>query len=90
MGSAGSRTTLCEWTRPSRGEGGPERLPGESLPCDRTMFMLSFSSNIHRITKHAARLVRGVHGFHFAGEENETSGYGFVHVHIHPLLYPKN
>ena len=82
-----SRTTLCEGTRPS----GRRRWPGTAaqggpLQCDRTKFHFS---SIASNDKTSTRLSRG-HGFHFAGEVNETSRCGFVHVGIHTLFYPKN
>ena len=65
-----------------------DSCPGGSIQCDRTKLIFHFfliASN----DKTSTRLGRG-HGFHFAGEENETSRCGFVHVGIHPLFYPKN
>ena len=56
-----------------------DSCPGGSLQCDRTKFHFS---SIASNDKTSTRLSRG-HGFHFAGEVNETSRCGFVHVGIH-------
>lgn len=75
-------------TRPWGGRGGLGQLPRGSIQCDRTKLIFHFfliASN----DKTSTRLGRG-HGFHFAGEENETSRCGFVHVGIHPYSTLKN